>query len=156
MLAQLESDFDDSQPEQAAERLQVEEAIQRTEQAVASKDHQINELRKQLELIQQAPAEPAATPAEEAIDQDEVVQQERENLKRIQVEWQERLREAEVTISVERAKLARDRTELEEKVQHLERQVAQQFGSEDSDTGSNKKKPTRGKWLSRLGLSNDE
>ena len=56
----------------------------------------------------------------------------------------------DASVPLERAKLARERADLDEKLRHLESERAS-GGSNDS--GSDKgKKPARGKWLARLGL----
>ena len=84
------------------------------------------------------------------LDQDELIAQERENLKTLQGQWKEKLRKAEVDISVERAKIARDRAELEEKVAQLEAEKARLSKAGPAKPGQ--EKPTKGNWLSRLGL----
>ena len=88
------------------------------------------------------------------LDQDEIVQQERESLKRLQAEWEEKLRQAEIDISVERAKLARQRAEVEERLRSLEEKGGA-TQSEPSDSAE-PQKPARGRWLSRLGLKDSD
>ena len=86
----------------------------------------------------------------EMFDKDAIVQEERENLKRVQEEWREKLRQAEIDISMERAKIARERAQLEERLRALESQavIAAEKPSETDKEG----KPVRGRWLARLGL----
>ena len=91
----------------------------------------------------------------QAFDQDEIIREERENLKRAQDEWREKLRKAEVDISLERAKLARERSELEERLQRLESQRSQDVSLPPSADGDKSKKSGR-KWLARLGLKEGE
>ncbi|MEO1525367.1 MAG: hypothetical protein AAFX06_08015 [Planctomycetota bacterium] len=83
-----------------------------------------------------------------AIEADDVVQEEREKLRQLQAEWEERFRETEIEISLERAKLSRERQEVEtineqlaNEVDELRRQIA---------TGDSTKAGTR--WMAKLGL----
>jgi hypothetical protein len=61
------------------------------------------------------------------------------------------LREAEIELSLERAKLARDRVSIDDKIRAHEEQLAAQAslpaGSSPAGT-----RPVRGRWLARLGL----
>jgi len=158
MLAQLESDFDETDPKQVENRLTIEQAIRRTEKALQQKDEEIQELRRLLE-DQSASIGGMAVGANaiaELLDHDELVRDERENLKRLQEEWREKLRVAEVDISVERAKLARERATLEDKLQAMESERKKLSVLKSSGAGEAEKKPTRNKWLSRLGLQNDD
>ena len=73
-------------------------------------------------------------------DQDEIIREERENLKQLQQQWEEKLRKAEIDLSVERAKIARERAELEEQLREAQ-------GGADGpreDEGGNK---GGGRWL---------
>ena len=100
------------------DRLKVEEIVRTTDQLVARRDQEIADL-KHLLHNQSCNLESVAVGAAavgQLLDQDAVVREERENLKRLQDEWREKLREAEIDISVQRAKLARERAELEEKL----------------------------------------
>ena len=78
------------------------------------------------------------------IDQDTVVQQQRETLKRLQEQWMDKLREAEIDISRERAQLARQSVELDEKRRALE--MLHPGGEAEAGALG------RGRWLARLGL----
>ena len=116
LLAELEEDADEQDSERVQERLTIEGAIEITDQVVAAKDQEIAELRGMLE--QQAGnignlAIGAAAIAE-VLDQDQLIQEERENLARLQNEWREKLRKAEMEMALERAHLARERAVLEE------------------------------------------
>jgi hypothetical protein len=87
-----------------------------------------------------------------------LVREERENLQRIQEEWREKLRQSEVEISIERAKIARERLELEERMRslELERTQSDAQGADASSAGKKTKGRPRGRWLARLGLQDDE
>ena len=59
------------------------------------------------------------------------------------------LRQAEIDISVERAKLARERSEIEAKLRSVE--------DSSNDHSSGKSNPKQaGRWLTRLGLKDDD
>ena len=84
-----------------------------------------------------------------------VIRQERENLLQAQAEWRERIGQAEIDISVERAKIARERMELEEKLRNYQ---SEQVSRPAEGSTAAPEKPARGRWLARLGLKdlNDE
>src|SRR5690606_25837626 len=89
-----------------------------------------------------------------AIDQDEIIRQERERLGTLELEWKEKLRQAEIELSVHRAKISRERLEMEEQLRTLEEQKAELKALQESGetAGEGKpRKPTR-RWLERLGL----
>lgn len=157
LLEQLESDFDPQEPAQKRERLTIESALQATDQVVAEKDHEIAELRRLLENQTSnigAVAVGAAAVAE-LLDQDELVREERENLQRLQDEWREKLRRAEVEISVERAKIARERVELDEKLRALENSRANASAGGNASPAEKAKGRPQSRWLTRLGLQDD-
>ena len=155
ILASLESD-DGLEGEEAAERRSSTEAVVfATEQIVADKDRQIAALQKQLAAEQLDAKQPvpdsepetaALRDAAAILGADDVIRQERENLARLKTEWEEKLRHAEIELSLERAKIARQRAEIAEK----QRAFDQQNSDEGEKTPSGK--PTRGRWLARLGL----
>ena len=87
------------------------------------------------------------------VDDDEVVRQERERLKDLQSEWEEKMREAEITASLERAKLSRERqelakrrAELDEGLAHLRRESRHQEDTKDRKDTANRR------WRVKLGL----
>jgi hypothetical protein len=153
MLASLEEDDRDDE-ESVAERQTVEGTIRITDQIVEQKDREIAELKRLLEGTSAGAGAGAAAVAD-LFDGDELIRQEREKLQLAQVEWREKIGKAEIDISVERAKIARERMELEEKLRLYQNEQA----TRPSDGASAvPEKPARGRWLSRLGLKdlNDE
>ena len=156
LLAQLESDFDDSQPQDKSDKLTVQGAIRITDQIVAEKDHEIDELRRMLDQQSASIGEVAvgASAIAQMFDQDELIQQERQSLKEAKEKLQEQLKAAEIDLSVERAKMAREKQKLEELARQIavdrEKTETKIGGSspDSSDSGKN----SRGKWLQRLGL----
>ena len=118
----MESDLDENEPEQKAERIKIEEVIAATEKALAEKNREIESLKKKLEESSSGAGAVAMAAAAltEALDHDTAVLDERKRLKAMQDELQDKHRKAEVDISLERAKLARERAELEERMRTME------------------------------------
>jgi hypothetical protein len=157
VLATLEDDFDDGD-EHHEERLKIEEVIGKTDRVLAAKDRVVAEKEQEIEeltrLLQDQSGSVGsmavgAAALGEKLDSDEIIQQERENLKQLQEQQRDKLRQAEVELSVERANLSRQRAELEDKSQAMQRQGDKSPSAEESDRH---KKPARGRWLARLGL----
>lgn len=156
LIEALERDGDSLADE---ERLSVEEAVRRTEEIVAAKDRELDELRLHLQTQSGNLGELAVGGAAVAriLDTDELVVQERENLRQLQEEWRNKLRQTEVELSLERAAIARERATLEERLRVLEDETARHVSTPDeSDSKSSAKKPPRGRWLARLGLKEQD
>ena len=152
MLAQLD-DFDEGNEKEKADKLAIEQAIKVTDQVVADKEHELQELKRLLESQAQQVGEVAvgAAAVAQLLDTDELIRQERESLKKLQEGLREQLRKAEVDISLERAKLARERAELDEKLRGWESEKASLPAPGDASGDKGKKAGGR-KWLTRLGL----
>ena len=154
ILAALEAE-EQGEPTTEADanrRMEIEQIVRKTEQILADKDREIAEL-KQLLQDQSANLGSVAVGAAalgSVLDSDAIIREERENLRRLQKEWEEKLRQAEVELSLERAKLARQRAELEEKLNALANQHTPTAAAPQAPASSDK--PSRGRWLSRLGL----
>lgn len=153
LLADLETDFDGADETQKHDKLTVQGAIKITDQVVAEKDRELEELRQLLDSQAQQVGEVAvgAAAVAQMFDSDELILQERESLKQLQDGLREQLRQAELDISIERAKLARERAELEEKVRYIESEKAHLPAGADAHGDKGKKAGGR-KWLTRLGL----
>ena len=151
IMAALESEDNGSQT--TVRRTEIEEVIRVTEDALAEKDREIEEMKQVLDSQASNIGQVAvgAVALGEILDKDALIREERENLKRLQQQWEEKLRRAEIEISLERAKLARGKAELEEKLHTYEhhRQTAE---AQSSPPGA---KPARGRWLARLGIKDD-
>jgi hypothetical protein len=154
LLAALENDFGGDDPELEEERVRIERVIRETDQTVAARDQEIEELKGLLENQSGNLGSVAVGAAAlgEIFDNDEIIREERENLKRLQQQWEEKLREAEIDLSVERAKIARERAELEEKM-HL---LAESSGKGHGAKGDDGKDSKGGRWLARLGLKDEK
>lgn len=121
-----------------------------TEEMLAEKDRRIAEL-EQLLLEQRQSQQTDETPDAESlrpiVDADLVIQQERESLAQLKQQWEEKLRQAEIELSLERAKIARQQVEIAEKLRLLER-PAESVPAAANTAG----KSSHGRWLARLGL----
>jgi chromosome segregation ATPase len=160
LLAQLEDEGEDEQitPARQSERLKIEETIRITDRALAEKEQELNELRQLLDNQSSNIGEVAvgANAIAAMLDSDELIREERESLKHIQAQWREKLRQAELDVSVERANLARERSELDEKIEQFEKHRAK-LEQELRDGGADPaKKPNKRKWMDRLGIKADE
>ena len=156
----LMEDLDDEPPAAGPpkeDRLSIESTIRITDEVVGAKDREIADLRA---LLNDPTAQLGAAHDEgriaDLLDRDEMIQAEREKLSRLQDESREKLRRAEIDLSVERAKLARGRAELDERARALEAERAA-FAAEAGGAASERKSQKQsGRWLSRLGLKEDD
>ncbi|HEV3137877.1 MAG TPA: hypothetical protein VGZ26_08225, partial [Pirellulales bacterium] len=150
LLASLEAD-DDDDDDAVAERSSIEGTIRITDEIVAQKDREIAELNRLLREQSHPVSSPAASAAAtDALDRDEIIRHEREKLRQVQAEWREKIGKAEIDISMERAKIARDRAEVEEKMRSHQHDQATR--APEDPRSDNQGKPVRGRWLARLGL----
>lgn len=155
ILAALESDYDEENQEDREEKIKIEEVIHRTDRILAEKNREIGELRELLKSqtnnIGSMAVGAAALGA--ILDKDMIIQEERNNLARLQEEWRDKLRQAEIENSLERAKIARERSQLEERLRALQKQGVDLTAASEEKEPS---KPTRGRWLAQLGLKKSE
>jgi hypothetical protein len=158
LLQELESNFDSSTPERAEEKLAIEEVIRETDRIVAEKDRELAALRQQLAEVSAGHANQAVDKAaqDKLLDADQLIATERTRLQQLQEEWREKLRQSEVEISIERAKLARERLQLEERSRFGPAPTPPSDSEEKKGDDSKLATAQRGRWLTRLGLSNSE
>jgi chromosome segregation ATPase len=148
LLAALESEDEEViSHERRAERMSIEETISTTDRVIADKEREIVDLRAQLADQSFAALAPVDV-ANEVIDKDELIAAERAKLEALQKEWHDKLRTAELEMSIQRAALARKESEIEHKLQAALQAAADEPHSPDG-------KPRR-KWLSALGLQADD
>ncbi len=160
LLASLEAEDQNGMAEgRREERATIEGTISITDSVVAEKDqraaHQERELQ---ELRDQLVERPAAENLEELRQQitdeilgdDEAIQVEQARLQAQQQLLDDKLREAELEISVQRATLARDRATLEEKLANLP------VPSVDEDEHADSTGKPRRRWLKALGIKDEE
>lgn len=155
LMMQLESDFDESDEQQSSEKLTVEGTIRITDQVIAEKDCEIEELKQMLDNQSSSIGDVAvgAAAIAEFLDQDDLIIQERESLKQLQEEWQDKLRQAEIDVSLERAKLGRERMDLQSQIQTIEQQRQSDESLSDGEKSDDRK--PGGRWRKRLGLKDD-
>lgn len=146
LLEQLEADSTEGATSHR-ERLDMEELLQKTDHEIERRDTEIAELRKivaEQSSAHQGLAVGAAGIAQ-FLETDDLIQLEREKLRDLQLQWEQKLRDSEIELSRERARLARERLELDIRQNSLPANIKPTEGSDK--TGS-----TRGNWLARLGL----
>jgi len=145
------------------DRLSVEGTIRITDEMIVQRDREIAELKQLLDQQSSQPAtadkptEPSAADVE-AFNQDDIIRQERERLAALEKEWQGKLRQAEVEISVQRARLARERSDLDEQMRVLAAEKSALAGLQRSgqSTSANSPKKPGNRWLARLGLKEND
>lgn len=151
MLAALADTHDeDDDPKLHVERATIKGTIDMTDAVVAEKDRLIAELQAQLATASSPSTAQAAHDhrINELIDTDAIVAEHRQRAQQLEKEMDEKLRAAELEISVERAKLARQKMELEELRSSIESQ--KQFIEANGGTvaaGAPKRR-----WLSKFGI----
>lgn len=153
LLASLE-DADPNDPVAQTDRETIENTIEMTDAVIAAKDREIAELKAQLSAgVRVATDEEKADQKVEALlDRDEVINEHRKKIAQLEREMEEKLRTTELELSLERAKIARQKTELEQLRADLE---AQRRAISVPGTASQSAAPRR-RWLSKLGLGGEE
>jgi DNA repair exonuclease SbcCD ATPase subunit len=156
LLASLDDHADaDDDPVQKQDRLTVENTIEMTDAVVAEKDRQIAALEAQLSAGAAKPSaddEAHHRKINELIDADAVIAEHRKRAAQLEREMDDKLRAAELEISVERAKLARQRAELEE----LRSTLESQRQSLEASGGAPALGAPKRRWLSKLGIDGKE
>jgi DNA repair exonuclease SbcCD ATPase subunit len=154
LLLSLEEESGDLSEDRREERASIEHTIRITDDVVASKDREIHELRHKLETAEEhASTSQANHSMQEAVDSDEVVLEQRARLAAIEEELTDKLRKAELEMSIERAKIAREQTELAEWRIELE---ALRDSIPKKQAGGSTSSGGKGRWFSKLGLGGDE
>ena len=154
ILAALESDLEPGDEQAAEERLKMEQVVRTTEEAMAVKDREIIQLRQQLEEHAAALPGDDSPSAAPILENDKAIQEEHRQLAHLKEQMQEKLRKAEIDISIERAKIARERAEIEEKLRALHK--ARDGEESESANPDEREKPPRGRWLAHLGITDIE
>ena len=145
---------DDSARQQ--ERTTIQNTIEMTDAIVAEKDRRLAQLAAELEAAhnnQGQRADGHSQAIHEIIDADEVIAQHRHRARELEREMEEKLRAAELEVSVERAKLAR-KSRLEELRDTLESQ--RQLLESNGATPAPAPGEPRRRWLSKLGIDGKE
>lgn len=154
-LAEDFSDIDD--PVVRRERATIEGTVRITDDVVAKKDDEIAMLKEEIANLKSGAADhPEGEASHDAkvdriVDADEVVQQHRQKLAQLEKEMEEKLRTAELELSVERAKIARKQVELNDWRAELE-SMQQTRGTDDGGSSGTPKR----RWLAKLGLGGED
>jgi chromosome segregation ATPase len=126
----------------------IQGTIQITDSVVAEKDAEIRRLKQQLADADADDIQPVSAVEAAVLDNDEVIRVERERIAKLEEEWREKIRTAELEMSVERAKIARAQSELAEQQMELETlRAASGNGLAPGEARRN--------WFNKLGLGND-
>jgi len=153
IMQQLDADADAEQDQETAvlKNLEIEDIINSTQKEIERRDREIGELHSIIEQQSSAREGMAigAAAIAQMLDADELINQERQKLKDIQREWEDKLRQAEIDLSMERAKLARERTQLETELEQARKSPPSPFVEIEGQTKAQAR--TR-KWLEHLGL----
>jgi hypothetical protein len=103
------------------DKVEIQEIIDASQLEIARRDEEIEELREIVRMQSDARAGVAigAAGLAEILDSNELIQQERQRLCEIQQEWEAKLRQAEIDLSMERAKIARERIAIDKQKEEL-------------------------------------
>lgn len=149
ILKQLEGDsVVSSQSIPHRDKVEIHEIIETSQLEITRRDAQIEELREIIRTQSDARNGVAigAAGVAQLIDSDPIVQEERQKLRAIQQEWESKLRQAEIELSLERAKIARERMAMEKQKEQLTQVVPNQEPNE---------RIVERRWLKILGLKED-
>ncbi len=153
LLQQLEAETHAEAPCDPRKVLEIEKVIEQTNSEIERRDQEIADLKTLIE--QQSIAHDGmsigVSAIAEMIESDSLIVSERLRLKELRDEWEQKQRQAEIEMSMERAKLARERLELQEKTRSYNDDNPPQTAEEINTSKASK----RGRWLARLGLRDE-
>jgi septal ring factor EnvC (AmiA/AmiB activator) len=138
------------------ERLTIEGTIRITDEVIAEKDREVKQLSRRLREADPENDTAVSADTRHALASNDEIRAEREKLDQLQHEWQEKLRQAEIDISIERAKIARERAQIEERLNKIEEEEAIRAANAPIVPGQPPRQPNRGRWLERLGLKDKD
>ena len=153
LLAQLESE-DRVDEDRSGQLISMREVISATDEVVAAKNREVSELKQLLAQQSESIGEVAvgAAAIDEIFNHDDLIQQERESLEKMKAEWREKLSQAEIEVSMERAKIARERKELEAELERLQDEKKQTTA--EKSEAQNSESAQKNRWFAKLGLEN--
>ena len=153
LLASLEG-TDGGLEIEVQDRITIESTMQITDAVVAEKDQQISELMAKLAAKVEAPSttdDARELAVKDLLDADEVIAEHRKRAAQMEHELEAKQRTLEMEMSVDRARIARQKVELDQLRISLETERNALGGGVASSGGGPKRR-----WLSKLGLSGDE
>jgi chromosome segregation ATPase len=154
LVAMLEQEDGDGPLDAARkkERASIQSTIETTDRILAEKEREIAQLQSARQSQDRSDrADDTARDAEQCLNADELIAAERGRLATLQAELEGKLRAAELELSVERAKLAREQSALKERLFDLQK-IESQAGPAAEPVDH--KQPRR-RWLSALGLGEE-
>jgi chromosome segregation ATPase len=153
LLASLEGETGDVAPAGQKEISSIQNTVRITDEVVASKDRQIAELKLKLASNGGTNGDtPVVADGVNAnVDSDAVIQKHRARIAQIEQEMEDKLRETEMQLSLERAKIAREQAQLTE----LRIELESMRGPNGTVSESGGNAPKR-RWLSKLGLGDED
>ncbi len=156
LLEQLEAECEISNRDRRDELLEVQNIIDETSGLLQHKDTEIKSLKALLEQqsISTDSLAIGATAVGEIVERDELILAERHKLRSLREQWEEKQRQFEIEMSLERAKLARDRFELQGE-QHGGSTRQYSSGIDPTRYLSTEESNGHSRWLAHLGLQND-
>lgn len=132
------------------------ESLRQSEELVKQKDATIKQLEALLKEYEEGTNSELHDAEKEAqrklIDESEVIAIEKERLCELEQQWREKIGEAEIELSKERARLSRERAALDEKLRDFEQNDHQTPENQDSEQPQ-ADQPKKRKWMERLGLA---
>ncbi|MFN7877161.1 MAG: hypothetical protein ACK5PB_17715 [Pirellula sp.] len=155
-LLQMLEEQDQQELSSAENVIEMKQILEETSVQIQIREKEIADLRSLLEQQSIAANGFAVGAAAVAnlVDADEIVAEERQRLKEMQLQWEQKQRQGEIEMSLERAKLARERLEIHDKLQQLEaeRDRVKRAAENASQLSP---APHKGRWWARLGLKDD-
>jgi hypothetical protein len=153
LLASLDGETGDVAPARQRELSSIENTVRITDEVVTNKDRQIADLKMQLAGGGGAEGSTSkvADGVNASVDSDAVIQKHRVRIAQIEQEMEDKLRATEMQLSLERAKIAREQSQLTEL--RIELESTRGPNGPNADAGGNA--PKR-RWLSKLGLGDEE
>jgi hypothetical protein len=158
LLHQLEAETRAEEPCDPRKVLEIEKILDETSREIARRDEELMGLRALLaqQSISQDGLAIGAAAIADVVEADAIIVAERLRLKELQAEWEQKHRQAEIEISLERAKIARERLELQERIQDIETKQSHTQGDSTAGMGTTADRAkSRGRWLARLGLRDE-
>ncbi len=150
LLQQLEAETHADAPCDPRKVLEIERILEQTTGEIERRDQEISDLKVLIEhqSIAHDGMSIGVAAVAQMMESDSLIVAERLRLKELRDEWEQKQRQAEIEMSMERAKLARERVEIQEKTQRYEDNNPPQTEAE-KQMGKTR---SRGNWLARLGL----
>ena len=153
LLQQLEAETHAETPCDPRKVLEIERILEQANGEIERRDQEISDLKALIEhqSIAHDGMSIGVAAVAQMIESDSLIVAERLRLKELRAEWEQKQRQAEIEMSMERAKLARERLEIQEKTQRYEDNNPPQTETEKQTC----KTRSRGNWLARLGLRDE-